>query len=570
MKRDIILIGMNARYSHTNPAVRYLKTYAKREEVKIREYTINNDMEKVFSDLLSLDALCYAFSVYIWNVKYVYPLASRLKEATGATILMGGPEPSNDVDRALKHSDCVIRGEGEEAFKCFCEVMLDGRDIKTCPSISYIEDGKRVDNDPSLFVDLDSLSQPYYDLDSLKGRLVYYESSRGCPFSCAYCLSSSDKTLRYSSVEKVKRDLRTFMDAHVLKVKFVDRTFNMDRKRAAEILEFINTQETDTEFHFEIAADLIDQRFIDAVNASRKGQIFLEIGVQSTYLPTLKAVHRVQDFGYTKDVVRKLLIGRKANVHLDLIAGLPLETYERFRKSFDDTMAAYAPVVQLGFLKVLKGSPMEHMTEEYGIRHADIAPYEVLSTNAISEKELDDLRDKEYLLERIYNSRLYYFFVHAAAKAKDSYYRVFEDIAMLIREKGLDREHMSEQELAELLYGYTLELREPALRDGFLLDWYMRPKRAYLSRSIEKSEDWKKDFYTHLPESLSRMIPKGKRPWHYSRVEHFMTDVPKLLKDLSWDERECLMYFDYTETDTKIYELEKSGEGYIIKEEVEL
>lgn len=570
MKRDIILIGMNARYSHTNPAVRYLKTYAKREEVKIREYTINNDMEKVFSDLLSLDALCYAFSVYIWNVEYVYPLASRLKEATGATILMGGPEPSNDVDRALKHSDCVIRGEGEEAFKCFCEVMLDGRDISTCPSISYIEDGKTVDNDPTVFVDLDFLSQPYYDLDSLKGRLVYYESSRGCPFSCAYCLSSSDKTLRYSSVEKVKRDLRTFMDAHVLKVKFVDRTFNMDRKRAAEILEFINTQDTDTEFHFEIAADLIDQRFIDAVNASRKGQMFLEIGVQSTYLPTLKAVHRVQDFGYTKDVVRKLLLGRKANVHLDLIAGLPLETYERFRKSFDDTMAAYAPVVQLGFLKVLKGSPMEHMTEEYGIRHADTAPYEVLSTNAISEKELDDLRDKEYLLERIYNSRLYYFFMHAAAKVRESYYKVLEDIVMLIREKGLDREHMSEQELAELLYGYALELREPAVRDGFLLDWYMRPKRAYLSRSIEKSEDWKKDFYNHLPESLSRRIPKGKRPWHYSRVEHFMTDVPKLLKDLSWDERECLMYFDYTETDAKIYELEKSGEGYIIKEEVEL
>ena len=570
MTRDIILIGMNARYSHTNPAVRYLKTYAKREEVKIREYTINNDMEKVFSDLLSLDALCYAFSVYIWNVEYVYPIASRLKEATGAIILMGGPEPSNDVDRALMHSDCVIRGEGEEAFRCFCEVMFDGRDIRTCPSVSYLDNGKRVDNDPTVFVDLDSLTQPYYDLGSLKGRLVYYESSRGCPFSCAYCLSSSDKALRYSSVEKVKRDLRTFMDAYVLKVKFVDRTFNMDRKRAAEILEFINTQDTDTEFHFEIAADLIDQRFIDAVNASRKGQMFLEIGVQSTYLPTLKAVYRVQDFGYTKDVVRKLLLGRKANVHLDLIAGLPLETYERFRKSFDDTMATYAPVVQLGFLKVLKGSPMEHMTEKYGIRHSDTAPYEVLSTNTITEEELDDLRDKEYLLERIYNSRLYYFFVHAAARAWGSYYRVFEDIALLIRERGLDREHMSEQELAELLYGYALELGEPAVRDGFLLDWYMRPKRAYLSRSIEKSEEWKKIFYSHLPESLSRRIPKGKRPWHYSRVEHFMTDVPKLLKDLSWDERECLMYFDYTETDTKIYELEKSGEGYIIKEEVEL
>ena len=160
--------------------------------------------------------------------------------------------------------------------------------------------------------------------------------------------------------------------------------------------------------------------------------------------------------------------------------------------------------------------------------------------------------------------------MHAAAKAKGSYYRVFEDIAALIRNKGLDREHMSEQELAELLYGYALELREPAVRDGFILDWYMRPKRAYLSRSIEKSEEWKKDFYTHLPEALSRRIPKGKRPWHYSRVEYFMTDVPKLLKDLSLEKRECLMYFDYTEADTKVYELEKYAEGYIIKEEVEL
>ena len=567
MTRDIILIGMNARYSHTNPAVRYLKTYAKREEVKIREYTINNDMEKVFSDLLSLDALCYAFSVYIWNVEYVYPLASRLKEATGAIILMGGPEPSNDVDRALMHSDCVIRGEGEEAFRCFCEVLLDGRDIRTCPSVSYLENGKRVDNDPTMFVDLDSLTQPYYDLDSLKGRLVYYESSRGCPFSCAYCLSSSDKTLRYSSVEKVKRDLRTFMDAHVLKVKFVDRTFNMDRKRAAEILEFINTQDTDTEFHFEIAADLIDQRFIDAVNASRRGQIFLEIGVQSTYLPTLKAVHRVQDFEYTKEVVRKLLLGRKANVHLDLIAGLPLETYERFKKSFDDTMAAYAPVVQLGFLKVLKGSPMEDMTEQYGIRHSDTAPYEVLSTDAITADELDDLRDKEYLLERIYNSRLYYFFMHAAAKVRKSYYKVLEDIAGLISVRKLDREHMGEQELAELLYEYALSLNDPSVRDGFLLDWYMRPRRAYLSRNIEKSEEWKKDFYTHLPELLSQRIPKGKRPWHYSRIELFTTDVAELLNDLTWEKRDCIMYFDYTEDETKVYELERMDEGYAVSGE---
>lgn len=566
MNDKILLIGINAKYSHTNPAIRYLKNYCGEDRIEIREYTINNDMDMVLSDLLSHEAGVYAFSVYIWNVSYVYSLCDSIRKASEAYILLGGPEVTYDAGTALEHSDFVMLGEGEKAFDAFQKTYFAHGDLKTCPSLCYMDGERMIHNRQSEPVDLETVEEPYFDIDDLKGRLIYYESSRGCPFSCAYCLSSSDKNVRYTSIEKVKKDLRKYIDAGAMKVKFVDRTFNAVRKRAADIIRFVTEEGRDTEFHFEIAADLIDEDFIDAVNHSKKGKLFLEIGLQSTYLPTLRAINRVQDIAYTENVVRRMLLGHRANIHLDLIAGLPLEDYVHFKRSFDDCMAMMAPVVQLGFLKVLKGSPMEKMTERYGIRYCEQAPYEVISTDAISSSELDELRRVEYFLERIYNSGLYYHFVHRAAHVEGSYFDFFEKMIANSDSAGTDPKKLTEQDMAHILFEYAESTGDRILIDCFKLDWYLRKGRAYLSADIERPEDWKKDFYRKMPEALRVRLPKNKRPWHYSRIEKFSFDVKALTEDLELREGEYIYFFDYcTGEAPEITEIiEDSGE-YIVK-----
>ena len=564
---NIVLVGINAKYAHTNPAIRYLQQYCGDPDVHIAEYTINMDMETVFGDLLARKADAYGFSVYIWNVRQVYWLADRLRIA-GKQVFMGGPEVTYDAGTALKHCDWVLYGEGEEAFRRLVQALRQDGDISEVPSLCRLQNGQVYYHQPAPYADMDALPQPYADLDALKGRLIYYESSRGCPFSCAYCLSSAEKHLRFASAEKVCRDIRTYAQAGVMKVKFVDRTFNADRKRAARIVRDINQYGGDTEFHFEMAADLIDEEMINALAEAKPGKLQLEIGVQSTYGPTLQAIDRVQDFSYTANVVKRILQKGNVHIHLDLIAGLPLEGLAQFKQSFDDVMSVGAQVVQLGFLKVLKGSRMEALTEQYGIVASDTAPYEVRYTHHISARELDELRQVEYLLERIYNSGLYYHTVHQAAKAAGSYYAFLLGLQQTLVKQGRDARKLSEQDLAMLLWdqaeAYPQE--KDLLRDMLRLDWFLRPRRALLPGALECRGEWQRHFYAHMPDRLAEAIPKGKRPWHYSRVEKFCFDVTEYLQSGNITKLSDICYFDYTSGGKpEVLPIQQSGEVWQIK-----
>ena len=567
--KKIVLIGINAKYTHTNPAIRYLQQYCADPRVEIVEYTINMDVQEVYEQITALRADVYGFSVYIWNVNYAYALADKLRANSNSLIFMGGPEVTYDVKTALKHCDYVIFGEGEKAFAQFAQAFFSGRDIRKVPSVCYMDDGILHCNPQADFVDLDELKQPYTDLDKLDKRLIYYESSRGCPFSCAYCLSSAEKQLRFASVQKVRTDIQTFAQAGVMKVKFVDRTFNADVKRAAQIIHDINTYGGKTEFHFEIAADLIDREFLQELAQAKKGKIQLEIGVQSTYEPTLQAIHRVQDFSYIKKVVGEILSHGNVTVHLDLIAGLPLEGMAQFRQSFDDVMGMGAQVVQLGFLKLLKGSPMERLAKIYGIVCSQIAPYEVQYTDAISIQELQELHEIEYLLERIYNSGLYYHTTHLTARAAGSYYTFFNALRKRLIQKEIEVKQLNEQQLALLLWDQMEEYEQcELLRETIRLDWFLRKRRAHMPKTLEKHEDWQKLFYRHMPEILAKKMPKAKRPWHYSRIEKFSFDILSYLRTGKLMPGEYIYFFDYTGGKTPdIVVVQQNGERFICQNE---
>ncbi len=547
----ILLVGVNAKYAHTNPAIRYLKNAAASEDVEIAEYTVNMPLEQVFEELLEKKASVYGFSTYIWNIEYCKKLASRLKKA-GSVVLFGGPEASACSPELFECADYIIAGEGETTFRAWTSSFLKGENVKNTPSLCYQEGDSIIRNPAEQPVELDALPQPYSDLGELKGRIVYYESSRGCPFSCSYCLSSLTKGVRFSSLEKVKRDIDTFVGAGVLKVKFVDRTFNADRRRAKEIFSYIAKKGGNTGFHFEIAADLLDEETAEILGRAKKGLIQLEIGVQSTYPPALRAVHRIQDFAYTKKMVE--LLGRPGNVrlHLDLIAGLPYEGLIEFARSFDDVLSTGAHKVQLGFLKVLKGSEIEKDAEKYGIRYADTAPYEVLSTAAIRADELQLLRQIEYLLDRTYNSALFRETVRWFARQLGGSFSFFSQLVDFCTQNGADAAKLTEVGLAKLLYDFGKGKGIEYTEDFVKFDCLSRAFRPRLPDFLEDAhEEERRAFYRHLPEEFVISFKPGKRAWHYSRIEWFSLDLQKYLTEGDICPGDHILFFDYASGERK-------------------
>jgi len=547
----ILLVGINAKYAHTNPAIRYLKNYAGLREVEIAEYTINMPLEQVYEDLAGRKADAYGFSTYIWNVEYCRRLAARLRRE-GAIFLAGGPEATHSPAEILDWADYVLTGEGEAAFKEWAEAFLRGRDPRHVPSLCYREGGQVHRNPPARQVALCELAQPYFDLPRLRGRVLYYESSRGCPFHCTYCLSSVEEGVRFSPVEKVKRDLDEFICAGVLKVKFVDRTFNADKRRAKEILAYIAERGGDTAFHFEIAGDLLDQEMVDILSRMKEGQVQLEIGVQSTHPPTLEAIRRKQDFAHTGRMVRKLVRQGNVQLHLDLIAGLPLESMDSFARSLDDVMDIGVQTVQLGFLKVLKGSRMERDARYYGISYSDTAPYEVISTATMSEADLKRLKEMAYLLERVYNSALFRHTTRWFAKEMGGYFAFFSALADHCERHGIQPEKLTEAGLTRQLLDFGTEQRLGYARDFLRLDCLLRPFRPKLPVWLEDGrEAERRALYEDLPGEWRAGLPRGKRPWHYSRIQWFDFDVNAYLARGRFHPGERVFFFNYVDGSIK-------------------
>ncbi len=442
-----ILVAVNAKYVHTNIAVRYISRYCREKNLDCGfcEFTINEPQNNVLAKLYKMDCNIYGFSCYIWNINYVLKLCRDLKKLKPKSkIILGGPEVSFAADALLNEYDFIdyiICGEGETAFMQLLSDMPDGR------CAIYGEKS-----------DMEELPFPYTD-DDLKEvvrgeKLVYYETSRGCPFNCAYCLSSADKGTRYLSIDRVKNEIKRFTDNGVMTVKFVDRTFNADKNRARELWEYCLSLEGETCFHFEIGADLLTDELIDLLKAAKPGQFQFEIGVQTTNNQTISEISRIMDIERLSKNVIRLKNETNVMLHLDLIAGLPYEDFESFKGSFNDVYSLSPDVLQLGFLKLLKGTPLRSRASEYGMKFSDSAPYEVFSTACLSFDDVIRLKAVEDVLERYFNSGRFYDTLNEAIKSFASPFDFYCELSEYWEKQGLIGQGVKRISLYSHLYEF--------------------------------------------------------------------------------------------------------------------
>ncbi|HYF74996.1 MAG TPA: B12-binding domain-containing radical SAM protein [Candidatus Nitrosocosmicus sp.] len=412
MRNRILLSAVNAKYIHSNLAVRYLKKYCETQVdgIAIAEFSINDNINSILKRLYLADAETYGFSCYIWNIGLVLDICSSLKKARpDAVIILGGPEVSYDPAHLLSDNssvDYIVVGEGEQTLLELLDYITSGSGWPShVQGIAYREGGEIMTTQPrQLIASLDKIPFPYDGFEALENKIIYYETSRGCPFNCQYCLSSTLQGVRYLSMDRIQSDINKFAEAGIRQVKLVDRTFNCNIERSIEIMQYIMQLKSVTNFHLEIAADLINERFLETIDKAPVGMFQFEIGVQSTNPETLSAIQRKMDFKKVSANVRRLLAFNNTHLHLDLIAGLPYEDIKSFKKSFNDVYNLHPHMLQLGFLKLLKGSGIRAKGKEFGIEHHDFPPYEVISTNWLSYSELLILKDIEQVLEHYGNS----------------------------------------------------------------------------------------------------------------------------------------------------------------------
>lgn len=463
----ILLAAVNAKYIHSNLAVYSLKASAGRyePEIELAEYTINHRTEDIFRMIYRKKPELIFFSCYIWNRSVIVELAENIGKVLPETIIWaGGPEVSYDAAsflRSCPQFTGVMAGEGERTFLRLLEYYIDGIGaMGEIPGIAYRDaGGEIVVNAPApLLKTLDELPFVYGNLEEFKNRIIYYESSRGCPFSCSYCLSSIDKSVRFRSTELVKRELAFFLKHGVPQVKFVDRTFNCNHAHAAELWRFIRDHDNGvTNFHFEIAADLLNEEELTLLSGMRPGLVQLEIGVQTVNEQALSAIHRTARFEKIAERVERIARGKNIHQHLDLIAGLPYEDFESFRTSFDAVYRLRPHELQLGFLKVLKGSEMHRRAGEYGIVYRSREPYEVLRTRWISCDELMRLKEVEEMLEVYYNSQQFGYTVAALEALFERPIAMYEALADYYRENGLEGKSYSRGQRFSILREFILE-----------------------------------------------------------------------------------------------------------------
>ena len=482
----ILLVACNAKYIHSNLAVYDLQAYASdyADHIVLKEYTINQQKDDIMRDIYLEHPDVVCVSCYIWNLSFVKELmADLIKILPGADFWAGGPEVSYDAEKFLTENSefkGVMVGEGEETFKELAGYYVEKnpQDLKDMTGICYRDGDQIIHNGWRQIMDLSSIPFIYKDLSEFKNRIIYYESSRGCPFSCSYCLSSIDKKLRFRDTETVKKELQFFIDNKVPQVKFVDRTFNCKHDHAMAIWKYINEHDNGvTNFHFEISADLLREEELQEMSTMRPGLIQLEIGVQSTNPDTIKAIHRTMDFEKLKGIVDRIHSFGNIHQHLDLIAGLPYENYESFHKSFCDVYAMRPEQFQLGFLKVLKGSHMMEMTEEYQILYKDREPYEVLSTAWLDYGEILKLKMVESMVEVYYNSGQFKNTLVFLEQYFEDPFQMYEALGRFYEKKGyseISHSRMRRYEILMEFAGEHSEIPQEGLSDVMVLDLYLR------------------------------------------------------------------------------------------------
>ena len=482
----ILLVACNAKYIHSNLAVYDLQAYASdyADHIVLKEYTINQQKDDIMRDIYLEHPEVVCVSCYIWNLSFVKELmADLIKILPGVDFWAGGPEVSYDAEKFLTENSefkGVMVGEGEETFKELAGYYVEKnpQDLKDMTGICYRDGDQIIHNGWRQIMDLSSIPFIYKDLSEFKNRIIYYESSRGCPFSCSYCLSSIDKKLRFRDTETVKKELQFFIDNKVPQVKFVDRTFNCKHDHAMAIWKYINEHDNGvTNFHFEISADLLREEELQEMSTMRPGLIQLEIGVQSTNPDTIKAIHRTMDFEKLKGIVDRIHSFGNIHQHLDLIAGLPYEDYDSFRHSFNDVYALKPQQLQLGFLKVLKGSHMMEMCREYGIVYKTQEPYEVLSTKWLDYDHVLKLKTVENMVEVYYNSGQFQNTLEYLENFFQDAFSIYERLGSFYMEKGYGDVSHTRMRRYEILLEFLEDMPEISVdqvKDQMVYDLYLR------------------------------------------------------------------------------------------------
>ncbi len=463
-----LLISINSKFVHSNLALKYIKSNCDSNiDIDIKEFTINQHTEYITDQILSTEAELLCFSCYIWNIHFIEEIIFILKTAKPSfKILLGGPEVSFEMKTCMEKNDLIdfiIFGEGEHTFSEFVNVFNENGDFSSVDGLAYRDNVDenffvQINKDRELISDLNELITPYRESDNLENKIVYFESSRGCPFRCSFCMSSIDKTTRFFSLDRVKNDLTLILSKNPKQIKFVDRTFNADYKRAMQIMDFIVANNSNnTSIHFEITADIMNDEFLDFLEKMPVNMFQLEIGVQSMNYDTLQSINRKTNIERLKHVITKILNNNNMHIHLDLIAGLPFEDYDTFKNSFNSIHELKAHKVQLGFLKVLKGTEIYSDAFKYDIKYNLRAPYEIIRSEFLSYQDVLKLKHVEELVERYYNEQYFENSIDYIIKTIycNNAFDFYEDFSDYWKKSGLFDSLHSRKQLYKILFEFS-------------------------------------------------------------------------------------------------------------------
>ena len=535
----ILLTAINSKFIHSNLAVRYLKAFTKDlpYESKIREFSINDREERILKEIIEEKADVVAFSTYIWNVELVSHVANLIKLVSPQTeILYGGPEVSYDSKDFMEKNigEYLIEGEGEKTYRDFVKYKLGLKELSDIKGLYYRKNDEIIFNGPRPLMNMDEIVFPYEEDEDLNNKIVYYEGSRGCPFRCKYCLSSTTHGVRFHSIERTLEELNFFIKKGVRLVKFVDRTFNCNHKYSMAIWDFLIKADTNTKFHFEISADILKEEEIELLRKAPKGRFQFEVGVQTTNDNVLKNINRFVNFSDIKEKVEELLSINNINQHLDLIAGLPGEDYKSFVKSFNDVHSIKPEEIQLGFLKLLKGSDMRRDAYLYDMKYSPYPPYEILSTDKISYDEIQILKRVEAVVDKYYNSQKFNTILEFFYDKFETPYEFFYELGNYFEQKGYFNKNIGNTEYYKVFLDFNMEIlkgKEDYLVDIIRYDYLSFNKKRGIPEFLRSSID------KNIEEDIKNQY-REEYSFRKFSVEHFSIDIDKFINENKIEKRD--------------------------------
>ena len=541
----VLLTAINSKFIHSNLAVRYLKSFTRDMDYEsvIKEFTINDREERILEEIIKEKPDIVSFSTYIWNVELISRISNLIKRVNPKIeILYGGPEVSFDSRKFLKENigDYVIEGEGEKTYRDFILYKLDEIKLDEVKGLHYKMLDNVFSNEKRPLMSMNELVFPYEENEDLSNKIVYYEASRGCPFNCKYCLSSTSHGVRFLDTDRVLKELMYFINKKVRLVKFVDRTFNCNHKFAMSIWKFLIDQNTNTEFHFEISGDILREEEIKLLATAPEGRFRFEVGVQTTNNEVLKNINRFVNFDDIKEKVVELQSIKHITQHLDLIAGLPGEDYESFINSFNDVYAIKPEEIQLGFLKLLKGSSMREEADEYGMEFSPYPPYEILKTNKISYEELIKLKKVEEMVDKYYNSKKFKNIINYFEKRFQTPFEFYYKMGLFFEEKGYFNKNIGNIEYYKVFLDFNREILKDdnkfvneIVKFDYLLYNKKRGLPNFIKSGISKEED-----------KLLKDKLRGKYSFKEYYIEKFTINLEKYILNGEILEEDTFYVFD--------------------------